>query len=57
MIKDFKFKKSEGRIILDNCFFGIGFMIDFVNPVFFIEKELSIRLDFFFLRFWVNFYK
>ncbi len=41
MIKDFKNKNSDGRLLIKKCFFGLGFHIDDffkVNPAKTVEE-------------------
>jgi hypothetical protein len=57
MQKDFKFKNSEGRLVIQRCFFGIGAGINFVNPCFSKQILFVVYIDFLIVRFWFNFYK
>jgi hypothetical protein len=57
MIKDFKNKNSDGRLLIQNCFFGLGFHLDFISATFNRDKKYSIIIDFIFIRFWWNVYK
>lgn len=56
-VKDFEFKKIEGSVIFDKKFFGFGFLIDFHSLTTYRDKIFIIRIDFIFIRFWLNYYK
>jgi|SRR5690606_13496394 len=57
MIKDFKTKNSDGRLIIQKKIFGIGFNIDFVTATFDKPRLVTIYFDLIFIRFWLNIYK
>ena len=57
MYKDFKTKHTDSRLIIEKAFFGFGFLIDFHNAFATREIVCSIRIDFLFIRFWVDIYK
>jgi hypothetical protein len=57
MIKDFKTKNSDGRLLMQKCFFGIGFHLDFISATYGRDKKFQILIDFVFIRFWWNVYK
>jgi hypothetical protein len=58
MYKDFKTKHTESRLIIEKTFFGFGFLADFYPSIFSARKTICfIRIDFFFIRFWMDIYK
>lgn len=57
MIKDFKNKNSDGRLLIQKCFFGLGIHLDFISATFHRDKKYSLLIDFIFIRFWWNAYK
>ncbi len=57
MIRDFKTKNSDARILIQKCFFGIGFHLDFISATFHRQKLFHIEIDLIFIRFWWNQYK
>lgn len=57
MIKDFKTKNSDGRLLIQKCIFGLGFHINFISATVHRQKKYSIIIDFIFIRFWLNIYK
>jgi hypothetical protein len=57
MIKDFKNKNSDGRLLIQKCFFGLGLHLDFISATFHRDKKYSLIVDFIFIRFWWNVYK
>ena len=57
MIKDFKNKNSDGRLLIQKCFFGLGFHINFKGAAFHREEKYSVIIDFIFIRFWWTVYK
>ena len=57
MIKDFKTKNSDGRLIVGKRLLGLGFNINFTNASFHREILFCICIDLIFIRFWFNFYK
>lgn len=57
MIKDFKNKNSDGRLLIQRCFFGLGLHLDFISPTLNRDKKYSLIVDFIFIRFWWNVYK
>jgi hypothetical protein len=57
MIKDFKNKNSDGRLLIQKCFFGFGFHIDFKSATFSRQKKFSIIIDLIFIRFFCNVYR
>lgn len=57
MIKDFKNKNSDGRLLIQKCFFGLGVHLDFISETFYRDKKYSLIIDFIFIRFWWNVYK
>jgi len=57
MIKDFKNKNSDGRLLIQRCFFGLGLHLDFISATLNRDKKYSLIVDFIFIRFWWNVYK
>jgi hypothetical protein len=57
VIKDFKTKKTDGRLLIQKTMFGLGFNIDFASATFHRQIFVSIAFDMMFIRFWINFYK
>lgn len=57
MVKDFKTKNGDGRLIISKQFFGIGFHLNFVEPYTYREIIYSISIDFMFIRFWFQVFK
>jgi hypothetical protein len=57
MIKDFKTKNTDGRLIIDKKIFGLGFNIDFVTATFDRPRIVTVYFDLIFIRFWWNLYK
>jgi hypothetical protein len=57
MYKDFNTKNTSSRLIIEKTFFGFGFLADFCPPLAFRETICFIRIDFFFIRFWMDIYK
>jgi hypothetical protein len=58
MYKDFKTKNTQSRLIIEKIFFGFGFLVDFCTDQFTMRERLCfIRIDFFFIRFWMDIYK
>tara|TARA_B110000967_G_C18838565_1_gene538122 strand:+ start:1163 stop:1336 length:174 start_codon:yes stop_codon:yes gene_type:complete len=57
MIKNFKNKNSDGRLLIQKCFFGLGIHLDFISATFHRDKKYSLIIDFIFIRFWWNAYK
>ena len=56
MIKDFKYKNIDGRLIIQKRFFGIGINIDFVTPCTHKKRLFVLYIDLIFIRFWINVY-
>lgn len=56
MIKDFKSKNGDGRLIIQKMIFGLGFHLDLVSPTFGREKKWHLEIDIFCIRFWWNQY-
>ena len=57
MIKDFKSKNSDGRLLIQKRFFGLGLHLDFISATIHRDKKYSLMIDFIFIRFWWNVYK
>jgi len=57
MIRDFKTKNSDGRLLIQKTLFGIGFNIDFVTATFDRPRIVTIYFDIIFIRFWWSLYK
>jgi len=57
MIRDFKTKNTDGRLLIQKTIFGIGFSIDFVTATFLRERIVTIYVDLIFIRFWWSLYK
>lgn len=57
MIRDFKTKRTDGRLLIQKTIFGIGFNIDFVTATFDRPRIVTIYFDLIFIRFWWNLYK
>ena len=57
MIRDFKTKNTDGRLLIQKTIFGIGFNIDFVTATFDRPRIAVIYFDLFCIRFWYSFYK
>lgn len=52
MIKEFRSKNNDVRLIIDNCLFGLGIHLDLISPIAHREKVFQLSIDFFFIRFW-----
>jgi hypothetical protein len=57
MVRNFKTKRTDGRLLIQKTFFGIGFNIDYVTATAIRERLVVIYLDLIFIRFWWNIYK
>jgi hypothetical protein len=57
MIKDFKSKKTDGRLLIKKCFFGLGLHLNYVSASFERDNKYTFIIDFIFIRFWLNIYK
>jgi hypothetical protein len=58
MYKDFNTKRTNLILNIEKNFFGLGFSIDFGDSIYTPREVLcSIRIDFFFIRFWMDIFK
>lgn len=52
MIKEFKTKNGDGRLIIQKMIFGIGFHLDFCSATFGRIKKWQLQIDLLCIRFW-----
>jgi len=57
IIKEFKTKNTDSRLIIDKCFFGIGIHLNFIEANFNRERRFLLIIDLMFIRFWWNVFK